>query len=171
MRQSRKTRLIALAAILTCFGIVSTYADASSSGGRATKVITLERTQCFGTCPMYKLTIFSDGRVSYEGIKFVKTVGKAGGRISRAKLRDLVTEFTNISYFKLPDSFEPGQKTCPQEWTDMPSAITSLAWNGKSKTIKHYYGCRGLSTLDRLTELEKKIDDAVNVKQWTGMSP
>lgn len=37
-----------------------------------TVVITLQRTVCYGSCPEYKLTIFSDGRVLYEGIRNVK---------------------------------------------------------------------------------------------------
>lgn len=168
MRQTSTTRLLALAGILICSGIAFSKDDAADSGRRATKVITLERTVCYGTCPNYKLTIFSDGRVSYEGIRFVKKMGKATGRISRAKLNDLVMEFTNIYYFNLPDSFQPGDKTCPTEWTDMPSATTSLTWQGRSKTIVHYHGCKGANTLELLTKLENKIDEAVNVKQWTG---
>lgn len=167
MGQSLKAGLLVLGAILICHGIAFSGGDGSSSARRATKVITLERTQCFGTCPMYKLTIFSDGRVSYDGMKYVKKVGKASGRISRAKLDELVLEFNNIKYFNLPDSFQPGEKTCPQEATDMPSAITSFTWRGRSKTIWHYHGCRGPSTLELLTKLENKIDEVVNVKQWT----
>jgi hypothetical protein len=30
-------------------------------------VITLERTACFGTCPIYRLTIQGNGQVVYEG--------------------------------------------------------------------------------------------------------
>jgi hypothetical protein len=168
MSQTWKSRLFPLAAIFICQGIAFSGGDASDAGRRPTKVITLERTVCFGTCPEYKLTIFSDGRVEFQGTRFVKKVGKATGRISRARLHDLVMEFTNIYYFNLPDSFEPGQKTCPQEATDMPSAITSLTWQGRSKTIRHYHGCRGANTLELLTNLENKIDEAVNVKQWTG---
>jgi hypothetical protein len=160
--------LLSLATIFVCHVSGISKGDESSDARRATKVITLERTQCFGTCPMYKLTIFSDGRVSYEGSKFVKKVGKASGRISRAKLAELVLEFNNIDYLNLPDSFQPGEKTCPQEATDMPSAITSLTWRGRSKTIWHYHGCRGPSTLELLTKLENKIDEVVNVKRWTG---
>ena len=117
---------------------------------------------------MYKLAIYSDGRVEYEGKQYVKKVGKATSRISRAKLEDLVMQFTNIYYFNLPDTFQPGDKTCTQAATDMPSAITSLTWQGRSKQVTHYYGCFGPSKLEHLTNLEKKIDEAVNVKQWTG---
>ena len=131
------------------------------------QVITLERTVCFGTCPAYKLTIFSDGVVQYEGKRYVKKVGLAYGRISRAKLNALVLEFQNIYYFNLPEAFTPGSKQCPQGATDMPTAITSLTWQGKSKTITHYHGCFEGSTVKLLTELENKIDKVVKIKQWT----
>jgi Domain of unknown function (DUF6438) len=117
---------------------------------------------------MYKLTIFSDGRVNYEGIKYVKKLGKASGRISRAKLNDLIKGFTSIDYFNLPDLIEPGQKSCPQVATDMPSAITSLTWQGRYKMVRHYHGCSGLSSLELLTNLENEIDKTVNMKKWTG---
>jgi hypothetical protein len=51
------------------------------------KVITLQRTVCFGTCPEYKLTIFSDGTVAYEGISSVKKEDTAKGRISLRSCR------------------------------------------------------------------------------------
>ena len=35
-------------------------------------VITLERTACHGTCPIYKLTIEGNGTVIYEGQDFVQ---------------------------------------------------------------------------------------------------
>jgi len=132
---------------------------------RAT-VITLRRTACFGTCPVYKLTIFADGRVLYEGISHVKKKGKAKGRISPAKLEELIEEFQNIYYFNLKNAYIPGTDACRQSATDMPSAVTSLTRNGNSKTINHYHGCRGSQTLDLLTRLEDKIDEAVNVNQW-----
>lgn len=130
------------------------------------KVITLQRTACFGTCPVYKLTIFADGKVFYEGIRHVNKKGRAQGRISSTKLDDLIEEFQNIYYLNLKDAYIPGTNACPQSVTDMPSAITSLTWDGRSKTINHYHGCRGSQTLDLLTRLEEKIDEAVNVNQW-----
>jgi hypothetical protein len=130
------------------------------------QVITLQRTVCFGTCPEYKLTILADGRVLYEGISYVKTKGKAWGRITRQQLKELISEFNKINYSSLADSYTPGTKNCPQSMTDMPAATTSLTRNGKSKTVIHYHGCRGLPVLDQLTQLENKIDEAVDVNKW-----
>ncbi len=168
VRRSMRLISLAIALALMCLTPVFNMADDSSSARRRTRLITLERTVCFGACPNYKLTIYSDGWVEYEGIRFVKKMGKATGKISRAQLNDLVERFTNIHYFKFPDLIEPGQKSCPQSATDMPSANTSLTWQGRHKEVRHYHGCRGPSSLDRLTELENEIDRVVNVKQWTG---
>ncbi len=59
-------------------------------------VITLERTQCFGSCPVYKLTVYGDGRVVYEGGGFVKIKGEKKKRdideikyVSEGRIREL----------------------------------------------------------------------------------
>jgi len=127
-------------------------------------VITLERTTCFGTCPAYKLTIFADGMVLFEGKEFVKHKGKAQGQITKAQLDQLMREFNRINYMKLDDEY--GGDRCPDRWTDYPSAITSINQNGQVKTVLHYQGCRGLTVLDQLTALENKIDEIVNTKRW-----
>lgn len=132
----------------------------------ALPVITLERTACFGTCPAYKLIIFDDGKVVYEGKDFVKRKGKAESQITKAELENLVREFDRINYFSLDDEYVGDPKNCPESWTDNPSATTSLNWKGKTKTIRHYHGCRGSSVLDQLTALENKIDEVVNTKRW-----
>ena len=53
---------------------------------------TLERTDCYGTCPVYKVTVFRDGTIEYVGSRYVKVTGKALGQISEDqvdKLEDL----------------------------------------------------------------------------------
>jgi hypothetical protein len=129
-------------------------------------VITLERTICFGSCPAYKISIFSDGLVLYEGKDFVKTKGDADGRITKEQVQELVKEFEKIDYLKLDNEYSPGKK-CPEGWTDYPSAITSLTQNDKTKTVVHYHGCQGLPVLKQLTALENKIYEVVNTKRWT----
>jgi hypothetical protein len=121
-------------------------------------IITLERTACFGTCPVYKLTIHGDGKVIYEGIRFVRVEGTIETTISEEKIEKLVSEFQKIDYFSLEDSYEE------RNATDMPSAFTSLTVDGKTKTVKHYHG--DSSAPKELTELEDKIDEIVNSNQW-----
>jgi hypothetical protein len=132
----------------------------------AAPVITLERTPCFGSCPNYKLEIFADGRVVYEGKDSVKRKGRVQGRIPKAAVQQLVREFNRINYMRLDDEYTSEGPNCPEYWTDSASAITSLNWKGRQKTIHHYYGCRGARVLDQLTALENKIDKVANTKRW-----
>jgi hypothetical protein len=53
-----------------------------------------------------------------------------------------------------------------QKVTDLPYAITSITIGGQTKTVNHYYGDD--SAPQQLTDLESKIDEIVNSKQWTG---
>ena len=121
--------------------------------------MTLERTACFGFCPIYKLTIYGNGKVVYEGQRFVKVTGTRTTTISQTAVRNLFAEFQKINYFKLQDSYTGGH-------TDAPSAITSLTMGKKQKTVNHYLASPNAPT--QLTELENKIDAVVNSKQWIG---
>lgn len=128
--------------------------------------ITLERTACFGTCPMYTLTITADGKVTFEGRRFTKVTGQATGKISKKAFRGLVAEFQKLGYFSLPDNYSPGTPQCPQMVTDMPSANTSLRLKGKTKAVAHYHGCGTSGKLPQLTALENKIDKVAGTQKW-----
>jgi hypothetical protein len=129
-------------------------------------VITLERTVCYGMCPSYKITIEANGAVTFEGRQFVKTAGISKSNISKATLRELLAAFNKVGYFNLRDRYVEPEDGCKQWATDHPSAITSITLNGKSKSVNHYYGCRGVAALDELTKLERTIDEAVNSAAW-----
>jgi hypothetical protein len=136
----------------------------------ADTLITLERTACFGPCPIYKLTITADGTATFEGRQNVKVKDLVRAHISGEDLRSLIASFEAASYFTLNDAYETQKDGCPEVWTDNPSAITSIRMNGKSKTISHYYGCQTGSGSaiypNGLTYLETKIDQIVGTDKW-----
>jgi hypothetical protein len=135
-------------------------------------IITLERGACFGSCPIYKLTINGDGLVVFEGKDFVKQKGRAEARISRDQVKELTEAFYKIYYFSLQDRYATRKDGCPAVWTDNPTVVTSFKSNGKSKAISHYLGCREVSG-DRtgaypatLSTLEDKIDKIAGTDRW-----
>ena len=128
--------------------------------------ITLERTRCYGFCPSYVLKISATGKVAYEGRASVKLVGNAESSISQEKLRELIQAFEEINYFDLKARYESPNDGCKDWVTDGPTAITSLTINGRSKSVRHYSGCRGIAVLAGLEKLEQAIDDAANTQQW-----
>ena len=129
-------------------------------------VITMERTACFGTCPVYRLTIQGNGQVTYEGIAFVATQGTKTIQLSSEQVQSLFHQAEQANFFQLKDTYAV-------ELTDLPGARTSITLNGHSKQIWHY-GSVGDPNLDNapaaLSNLEKAIDQTVNVSQWVGRS-
>jgi len=127
-------------------------------------VVTMERTPCFGTCPAYKLTVYGDGRVVYEGNMFVAVEGQQTTTISQDAVQELVAALENTEFFSLEDDY-----SAPA--TDLPSTITTVTLDGQSKTINHYGVC-GYSDIDtapkELCDLENKIDEITNSAQWVG---
>ncbi len=113
--------------------------------------IKLERTACFGACPIYSVSIFGDGTVHYEGIRFVQTNGTKTYEISSDEVKKLVIMIYGINYFSLNDRYDA-------EATDMPAAITTVMIDNEKKSI-YNYGNAGPKTLE---ELEQKIDEITN---------
>jgi acetamidase/formamidase len=128
--------------------------------------ITMTRGPCFGTCPIYKVTITSDGAVTFEGANFVKTKGTATSKITSEDFDKLVSEFEKIKFFSLDDRYEPGSPGCLSAATDNPSARTSIKLNGKAKSVSHYYGCHPSEILGKLSGLERKIDEIAGTEKW-----
>jgi uncharacterized protein DUF6438 len=170
LRRIPRISLIATLAVAccTCFPETSRLQTAKPGGQTVPQdtLITLERTGCYGMCPIYKVSISADGAVVFEGNRFVKKVGSARSAISDEQIRELLVAFEKINYFELSDQYAKPEDGCKQWLTDHPSAITSITRNGKSKSVTHYYGCRGVDVLKELEKLEQAIDEAVNSAQW-----
>jgi hypothetical protein len=122
-------------------------------------VITLERTACFGTCPVYKLTIYGDGRVVYVGGDFVGVKGTQTAEITRADVKAVVDEFYRIDYFSLQSEY-----TAPI--TDLPTTITSISIGGTRKQVTDYHGAP-----QKLRDLEKRIDEIAGSSKWVERHP
>jgi len=122
-----------------------------------TVVMTLQRSRCFGICPVYNLTIYGNGTVLYEGIANVNITGIQISNISENQIRQLLSEFRNIDYFSLNET-----EIASHVVYDAPVFTTSLTINEKTKTIRHYESADPAA----LTALENTIDAVVNSGQW-----
>jgi len=158
--------------IVMAFGGVQNLAPAQSPGALTAMsdqdlrqvAIHLERSTCYGDCPAYKLAIFGDGRVEYEGLKHVKDIGARQGRLEAADVRRLLAEFDKANYFTI-EQFTEEHCTCTL-CTDMPTTITELKAGGATHRVQHYYACT--CAPKPLFSLEQSIDEIARVARWTG---
>ena len=86
-------------------------------------VITFERTSCFGTCPSYVMQVYADGRVAYDGRRFVPIEGKKDLLLPSTTVADLLQQAQRAHF----DSFE---KSYSGNVSDLPSAILTIRQPG-----------------------------------------
>ena len=122
----------------------------------------LKRTACEGTCPVYTVSIQGSGLVEYLGEWHVDVPGPQTGRIPPGRVKDLLKAFEDIHFFDLQDQYF---ETC----TDQPTAIISIAVDGKSKQVSNYFGgCEDAKSGPQvdLAKLAEQIDNAAGSGRW-----
>ncbi len=123
-------------------------------------VISLERTACFGRCPIYRVEIRGDGLVSYEGVRFVAVTGKRYRRISPAAVSRLVAQFRAADFYSLQDSYRANV-------TDLPSKIVTISIGGRTKRVLDYAG-RNVGMPVAVNDIEEAIDRTAGTSAWVG---
>src|SRR5690606_14256171 len=63
-----------------------------------TIALSLSRTACFGTCPVYTLTVYQDGTVVYEGENHVDMTGIQTTTIDPETVQQLIDGFIEAGY-------------------------------------------------------------------------
>ena len=144
----------------------SSAADNTEAREQVAPVITLERTACFGSCPVYRLSVTADGAVGYEGKAHVRQLGPASGRVDARRVNALLSEIERAGYFSFANRYTPAEPACGRYTTDSPSALTSVQIRGRTKHIEHDYGCGAAP--GALVVLERRIDEVLGSGQWTG---
>ena len=134
-------------------------------------LLTYERTTCYGTCPSFLVSVYKDGRVAYEGRKFVKIAGKAEFKLSDDQSQRLALAIKNSGFRSLRASFI--DKGCTVYFTDDYWVYVTVIGQERTKRVTHYLGCHGGSDsfrnqLRRLATLEKAIEEITEIEGWIG---
>ena len=120
--------------------------------------ITLSRTECFGTCPSYSLTVSGDGHVVYNGDAWVQYCGEFRGHVPQEVVRQLVQLFKRADYFNTFDRYAVGM-------TDVTTFTTSIAFDDKSKSVADYGGL-WVGMPESVLDIEDAVDHLAGPKVW-----
>lgn len=127
-------------------------------------VITLSEGPCFGTCPIYDMTLRPNGTFSLYGERFVKETGPQEGSIgvdawTEATAALEAAGFWTAEPIQTPENLQNCQ-------TDAPTArVTSRTEDGREKTLIYDAGCGVRQTQNMIIALRAALhfDDLV----WT----
>ncbi len=122
--------------------------------------IRLERTACYGWCPVYTVEVSGDGTVTFAGERFVAAKGIHSARIPREKIEALYRAFAKADFFWTNDRYEGAI-------TDMPTQIISISFDGHHKSIVDYAG-HSAGMPKAIDELEDMVDEVAGTAAWVG---
>ncbi len=71
--------------------------------------LTIRRTGCFGTCPIYEMTLFNNGSANFTGRRFVNIKGKATHSFDAAKMTGLMARAKQLDFASLQKVFDNPQ--------------------------------------------------------------
>lgn len=134
--------------------------------------ITLERTECFGTCPSYRVVVSGNGDVVFEGLGFVDAIGVHQAAIELDDFVALVNEFLRVRFFDALDRYEGRQLVqrrgdklfmYSQTESDHPSTILTIRLGDHEKTVVLYNNYPS-----DLKSLADAVDSAAKTEQWVG---
>jgi hypothetical protein len=126
-------------------------------GGFMFEFITIERTRCYGICPVYKARIQKDGTVIFEGDHFVKKIGTHSWVLPPEALQKLDRAIKRFDYFGIVNQGIGTMVTCN------PSCITSVKMqDGKCRRIDNNYGFRGQYP-KKLEAFENRLDKIAGI--------
>ena len=92
-------------------------------------VLTFERTPCYGTCPGYRMEVYADGRVAYEGTRAVPMMGQHNLKLPAATVAEMQRQAKQAHFEKFAPEYLSGA-------TDMPSTVVAIRQpNGTLKKV------------------------------------
>lgn len=144
-------------------GYCESAQDDEGKGRRAGPIawtVTMRRNACEGDCPVYEVTLTSEGEVSYEGRVHVKKVGAARARVSTAEAGALYASFERLHFATLPHEYCPGMR-------DAGDAELSLTIGTGAPIVVRDY-CGGDACEDGVGYLEARVDEVARTSQYVG---
>lgn len=151
-----RTRSFVIATMISVLSGCSHYENAPP-GPTADSGITLEEGACFGTCPIYTMTIYPNEFYELDAGQFTVNPGVSTGTLPAGSWAAAEAALQTANFSTLPTDVTPGNPACGGgAATDLPSAEISEMTIAGTRTVKFYRGC--FQALDK-PALDLLIDD------------
>ncbi|HMN88772.1 MAG TPA: DUF6438 domain-containing protein [Saprospiraceae bacterium] len=118
------------------------------------RVIEMTKGPCYGACPVFRLTVYKGGIVSYRGERYTEKKGMHVKRISKAEYKQLVSAFQRANLWQFKDVYR-------SNFSDNQTVTLTYYEAGDQKTII------GKETRpEALLALEARLDALASSPGW-----
>jgi len=134
--------------------------------------LVLDRSPCFGRCPVYRLSLHADGSVMFTPLPPSDTTRTASDSILPTQFEGLLHEAERIGFFGLPPIILDDHTFCPVAATDHPTATVTVFRADSVNRVVDYQGCRAgndtsvVARLEALRHFESAIDSVAGSERW-----
>lgn len=140
--------------ILTAAGLIWAFAwQQSAQAQNAISEVSVEHTGCYGTCPVYKVTLRRDGSATFIGSRYVEKIGTYKAQFGG--FDHLTKALEQRDYWRFKSRYA-------YPITDQSTTITTVVQSGRRKTVEDYADAGP----QKLWEIETLIDGAVAEVHW-----
>jgi Domain of unknown function (DUF6438)/Gram-negative bacterial TonB protein C-terminal/Ankyrin repeats (3 copies)/Ankyrin repeats (many copies) len=117
--------------------------------------VKLSRSGCYGTCPIYEVTVAANGDITWQGSAFVYSIGIGHSRIEPEAALAFIKQFQLPKFWALCTGYDASI-------TDNATTQINVQIGGRSKTVWNYAS----SAPAWLETYEEAIDAAANTHVW-----
>ena len=136
-----------------------TKSDAPAGSIRVDDFVEFRKGPCMGHCPVYSIHIAANGDVTWNGKYDVAYLGEAHSKVDPTKAGAQIEEFRKGGFWSLCEQYF-------SRGTDQRTDYTTVSITGTTKRVSD----KGTSAPEWLWQMDRKIEDLANAKQWMDRS-
>ena len=148
-----------LKALLIAMPFLFTSCISKSKEMQKVKVLTYQKTQCYGSCPVYSITFYSDNSVLVNPTSNFIVSEKSNGKLKKGTVENLLNYAERINFWSLKKEYNDALVS------DLPSTFITIFNKDQNKKIKVR-----TNAPTELKELLIKIENIIKTIQWKAVS-
>ncbi len=117
--------------------------------------ISMQKTECHGTCPVYTIHVNGTGLATLEGKQHLNKIGVYQMQLSPEETEALFAPFIKANLWSFENEYT-------EEVTDLPTTYLTFTHKGKVKKIKDYSGAP-----QKLIDLENHLAGLISANAWS----
>ena len=103
---------------------------------------------CYGKCPVFKLLVFSDGKLYYEGLENTPRIGNYTATASKSEIEDIAAQLRAADFTNMDESYD-------SLTTDLP--FTRIIFDNSNDKKIITYRVQAPKVLNKLTDILKHL--------------